>query len=77
MAEIVLTDQQASGLSLSSAPVVVRSPQGNVLGYLASSQSVLGKEAELILRALKARESNAPCFTTQEVLDHLLALDSK
>ena len=76
MPELILTDQQWADFRAASTPVVVRSRQGEVVGYLTAAQSPLGKEAELVLGALRARNNPGPRFTTDEVLDHLRSLES-
>jgi hypothetical protein len=76
MTQITLTPEQAQILSVGDPPIVLRGPDGKVMGYVARSGSfVTPKEPlftpEEIAEAEKGLDSDGPWYTTKEVLESL------
>jgi hypothetical protein len=71
MAQIVLTPEQARLAADRKEFVELRDPAGNYLGYVAH-----GVTAEDIAIARQRMKSNAPRWTTAQVLEHLKSLPS-
>ena len=76
MTQITLTREQAEMLAVGDPPIVLRGPEGNVVGYVARKGSfVTPKEPlftpEEIAEAEKDLDSDGPWYTTKEVLESL------
>ena len=69
---IVVDDQQAKLISEATESVEIHDPRGRHLGYVAH-----GFTDEDIAIAKQRLASDEPRYTTQEVLDHLQALEHK
>ena len=72
MAEIILTDDQASALQVAAGPVEVRDRRGTLLGYLSPPAS----DAD-IAEATRRLKSDGPWYTTRQVLDHVQRLNRR
>jgi hypothetical protein len=69
---IVVDDEQAKLIAEATDTVEIRDRQGKHLGYVAH-----GFTKEDIAIAKQRAASKEPCYTTQEVLDHLRSLEPK
>ena len=89
---IVLDPQQSASLAESTGSVEIRNSDGVVVGVLVRQPSSGANESpdsmakrkpsyefspEDIAEALRRQNSNSPCYTTQEVLDHLRSLENQ
>jgi hypothetical protein len=72
MQHIVVDDEQAKLIAETTDPVQIRDRRGKHLGYVAH-----GFTEEDIAIAKQRAASDQPCYTTQEVLDHLQSLEPK
>jgi hypothetical protein len=72
MSVIVLDERQARALSDAKGRVEVRDTSGRHLGFITP-----GVTKEDVAIVLARRSTELPVYTTQQVLEHLLSLESK
>ncbi len=72
MSEIHITAEQAKVIRESADEVVVRDPDGDVVGYIASDFT-----SEEIEEAKRRAASQGKTYTTGEVLAHLRSLEQE
>ncbi|HEV3004787.1 MAG TPA: hypothetical protein VGX78_10015 [Pirellulales bacterium] len=74
MSHIVVDEQQAALIARADQSLQVLDPRGKLIAFV---RPISHDENEQIAIAKARLESNEPCFTTQEVLDHLRSLDAR
>ena len=72
MTQIIVDAAQASLIAQSQQSLQVLDPGGKLIGFV---RAVEPDEEEQIAIAKERLKSDEPCFTTQEVLDHLQSLE--
>jgi hypothetical protein len=72
MEHIIVDDQQAKLIAEATESVEIRDPHGRHLGYVAH-----GFADEDVAIAKQRMASDAPRYTTGQVLDHLRSLESR
>ncbi len=72
MVEITINSDQAKLIFQSPGNVLVRDPEGTVVGYI--SRDFTEQEIEAVKKRMGELQR---VYTTQEVLDHLRSLESK
>ena len=71
---IIVDREQANVIRNARGTVDVRGPDGTIVGYISPPPS----EEELSLAKKRLSEGpNEPCYTTEEVLEHLQSLDQR
>lgn len=73
METVVLTAEQARAVKESQRPIQVCDPQGNLLGYIAP----LVSSEQDIADAQQRLASSQPRYTSEQVKEHLHALDEE
>jgi hypothetical protein len=70
MAQIILNQEQLKAVQEATGVVEIRDDRGNLLGYMTPRAT-----QEQIAEAKRRLNSDGPWRTTQEVLNHLSALE--
>lgn len=76
MTQIILTPEQAAILSAADSPIVLRGPDGAIVGFVARRGQLVTPKVPLftpeeIAEAEKDLDSDGPWYTTKEVLESL------
>ena len=78
MVELVMTREQTATLRNAKERVVLRSPEGDVLGVVSEpTENVVNNEAELIKEILEEGGKPQRWYTTDEVFAHLHSLETR
>ncbi len=81
---IVLDPTQTASVAAATDPLEVRAPDGTVLGFIHRQRPAAPEPQEdphfsaaNIAEALRRKASNSPCYTTEQVLEHLRSLEGR
>jgi hypothetical protein len=74
VSHIVADEQQAALIARADQSLQVLDPRGNLIAFV---RPISKEENEQIAIAKARLELEEPCFTTQEVLDHIRSLDAR